>query len=166
MQSIISISFASRTTSKFTPRAANLLCIKVFCGQVTSMCIQLKIKSSFTLSTGGGHLVKTEKFPSEYILSTVRRKQNRNDLILEFMFQCKFTFPFARDKAAIFNCGGTTISQTGAWGANCKGGGTNLLFWRISPENCMKMKKKIIGGDGRIPGTPLGSANFQVNWVT
>ena len=108
------------------------------------MCIQLKIKSSFTLFTGGEHLVKTEKFPTEYFLSTVRRKQNRNDFILE-MFQCQLMFPISRDKAAIFNCGGTRISQTGAGegagGANSKGGGTNLLFWRIFSENCIKMKK-------------------------
>ena len=37
------------------------------------------------------------------------------------------------------NSGGFRISETG--GANFQGGGTNLLFGQISPENCMKMKE-------------------------
>ena len=36
--------------------------------------------------------------------------------------------------------GGSRISQTGG-GANFQGGGANLLFNQIFPENCMKMKE-------------------------
>ena len=51
------------------------------------------------------------------------------------------------------------ISQTG--GANLQGGGTNLLFCQIFPENYMKMKEFEPGG-GRgthIPDGHLRSAN-------
>ena len=45
--------------------------------------------------------------------------------------------------------GGSRIFQRSG-SANPKGGGANLLFWSILPENCMKMKKIWLGGGGRI----------------
>ena len=44
--------------------------------------------------------------------------------------------------------GGSRISQMREGSANFQGGGANLLFGQISPENCMKMKEFGPGGDG------------------
>ena len=44
-------------------------------------------------------------------------------------------------------------------GANPQGGGTNLLFGKKFPENCMKMKEFGPGGRMFLVPTPLRSAN-------
>ena len=54
--------------------------------------------------------------------------------------------------------GGSKIYETGGGGggggvANFKGGGKNLLFGQIFPENCMKMKE--FGPRGHVIGAPL-----------
>ena len=50
--------------------------------------------------------------------------------------------------------------------SNCSGGtnsrgGTNLLFGIIFAENCMKMEKKLDGGEARVPRIPA-SANVRL----
>ena len=45
--------------------------------------------------------------------------------------------------------GGSRIFQMEK--ANPKGGGVNLLFGHIFPNNCMKMKKNVPGGGAFVP---------------
>ena len=56
----------------------------------------------------------------------------------------------------------------GGGNINPKIDGANLIFWPISPENCMKMKKsgRGGGGGGGAPGTYLEPAVLTVKLLS